>query len=226
MEINSETKLYGSFSQKAGNLGCKVFNTAFQHLNINAIYKSFSIKDIMKTVEAARILNFQAFAVSMPFKIEVLRYVDIISEECKTIGAANTIINNDGVLTAYNTDVYAASKALHMVVVHGTLINHKKLVILGKGGYSKAVQYAAKNVVGIKHSKIEIITRNNWDDIKETKDSVIYNCTPVENIEVDKSNYFIDCITTTVWGKRLSEWQASKQFEMYTGQKYPFTTIY
>ena len=43
MEINSETKLYGSFSLKAGNLGCKLFNEAFQKHNINAIYKSFSI---------------------------------------------------------------------------------------------------------------------------------------------------------------------------------------
>jgi shikimate 5-dehydrogenase len=220
MVINSETKLYGSFSIKAGNLGCKLFNEAFQHLGINAIYKSFSIRNIEKAVEAAVTLNFSAFAVSMPFKMEVLRYVDSISDECKTIGAANTIINNNGVLTAYNTDVYAASRVFNMLKTQTTLYN--KVYILGNGGYSKAVQYAVKHTDVIKDLNLNIITRKNWNDIKNIKNAIIYNCTPVENIEIDKSNFFIDCITTTDWGKRLSMWQASRQFEMYTGQEYPF----
>jgi len=216
MEINSETKLYGSFSIKAGNLGCKLFNKAFQDNNINAIYKSFSIISIKDAVAAARTLNFAAFAVSMPFKIDVLKYVDEIVEECCEIGAANTIINKNEKLWAYNTDIYAANKAISLGLDSG----YSKLYILGNGGYSKGVQYAAKKL----SLNPIIISRNNWNKIENIENSIIYNCTPVEEISkiTHNSNYFIDCVTTTDWGKKLSMWQASKQFKMYTGLEYKF----
>ena len=44
--INKDTKVYCSFAKTAGNLGCRLFNTAFNHHGINAIYKSFSVNDI------------------------------------------------------------------------------------------------------------------------------------------------------------------------------------
>lgn len=219
MEINSDTKLYGSFSVKAGNLGCKLFNEAFQYCKINAIYKSFSVSSIKEAVEAARTLNFAAFAVSMPYKIDVLNYVDYVSEECLIIGAANTIIKIDEnypIYKAYNTDIYAADLALKTAIKSG----FNKLYVLGNGGYSKAIQYAAKKI----NLDVIIISRSNWNDRLIIDNSIVYNCTPVENIEKDLlfTNYFIDCVTTTNWGKKLSMWQASKQFEMYSGQKYPF----
>jgi len=220
MEINSETKLYGSFSIKAGSLGCKLFNEAFEKYNINAIYKSFSVACIEDAVKAARTLNFEAFAVSMPFKIAVLNFVDYVSEECKEIGAANTIIkivgNKTPIYKAYNTDIFAADLAIRSGITAG----FNKLYILGNGGYSKAVKYAAKQI-GI---STEVITRNNWNDITIIDDSIIYNCTPVENIDKELlfTNYFIDCVTSTKWGKKLSMWQASKQFEMYTGKQIEF----
>ena len=50
----------------------------------------------------------------MPFKVEVLNYVDELSKEVKYIGAANTIINNNGHLKAYNTDWVGAYNYLNM----------------------------------------------------------------------------------------------------------------
>ena len=73
------------------------------------------------------------------------------------------------------------------------------LYILGNGGYSKAVQTASKDL----GYNPNIITRSDWNQIKEIKDSIIFNCTPLENIEVDKSNDFIDCIVSTPSGKRF-----------------------
>ena len=86
------------------------------------------------------------------------------------------------------------------------------LYILGNGGYANAVKTAAKSLdYNYKH-----IDRNNWQDIKSINNSIIYNCTPVENIEVNKSNTFIDCIVTTETGRRLASIQASYQFKLYT----------
>ena len=58
--------------------------------------------------------------------------------------------------------------------------------------------------------------------IKDLKNSIIYNCTPVENIQVDASNTLIDCIVTTETGKKLATMQASHQFKLYTDLKFPY----
>ena len=102
--LNKDTKIYGSFSSNPGNNGCMFFNTRFQQDGINAIYKSFYSDDIVGSVVAAKILKFSGFAVSMPFKVEILDQVDEIEFAADAIGAANTVINKNGYLYAYNTD--------------------------------------------------------------------------------------------------------------------------
>ena len=73
--------------------------------------------------------------------------------------------------------------------------------------------------------KPNIIKRHNWDNMKDIKNSIIYNCTPVEDIEVDGSNEFIDCIVSTKTGKKLSWIQAYHQFKLYTGKELPIRSI-
>ena len=208
--INKDTEIYCSFSSNPGNSGCTYFNNIFEEKNINAIYKSFYSDNIVDSIRAVKSLGIKGFAVSMPFKVEILKWLDDIDSNASSIGAVNTIINNDGLLFGYNTDYLAAKEVLDECL-------GIDLYILGNGGYSRAVQQAAKDL-GYKPS---IITRNNWSQIKDIKDSIIYNCTPVENIEVDKSNDFIDCIVTTKTGKRLATIQASHQFKLYTSLDFP-----
>jgi len=212
--INKDTEIYCSFAEKAGNVGCKLFNASFNYYGMNRIYKSFSVDNIKDAVNAVKTLDIKGFAVTMPFKIEVLDYVSWKSETVKDIGAANTIINEDGYLKAYNTDYYAARDILEKCL-------GVDLYILGNGGYSKAVQTASKDL----GYNPNIITRSDWNQIKEIKDSIIYNCTPIENIQVDKSNDFIDCIVSTPSGKRLSWIQASYQFKLYTGERLPIRRL-
>jgi shikimate dehydrogenase len=209
-KIDKDTLLYASFAKKAGSKGCAFFNELFLHHQINAIYKSFSVEDIEGAINAAKTLNIKGFAITMPFKQEALKHINETSEEVKKIRAANTIINKDNYLKAYNTDYIAAKQVLGDSFKKNS---RKKLYILGDGGYSKAVQYAA-SLVGFQY---ELITRNKWEDIKNIKNSIIYNCTPVEQISVDSSNGFIDCVTTSLTGQRLSRIQAEHQFKLYTG---------
>ena len=72
MQINRDTKIYCSFSNNPGNNGCLFFNQKFQKENKNAIYKSFYSDNILQSVEAVKTLKISGFAVSMPFKIEIL----------------------------------------------------------------------------------------------------------------------------------------------------------
>ena len=212
--VNKDTEIYCSFAKDAGNTGCQMMNTAFYYYGLNKIYKSFSVNSLINGVISVKTLGIKGFAITMPYKIEVLKYVDEMTDEVKDIGAANTVINNNGILKAYNTDYLAAKEVLIDCV-------GKHLYILGDGGYSKAVQSAARSL-NINHT---IVRRDSWSLIDTIRDSYVYNCTPVEDIKVDESNTFIDCITTTKTGKYLSWLQASHQFKLYTKKELPIRRL-
>lgn len=213
--IDKNTEIYCSFAKTAGNTGCQMMNTAFYYYGLNKIYKSFSVDNIEDAVNSVRVLGIKGFAITMPYKIEVLEYVDDMDEATSEIGASNTVINDNGKLIAYNTDAYAARTFLK------DYDNQKELYILGDGGYSKAVAWSAeRNGFDIKK-----VTRKNWSDLQSIKSSIIYNCTPVDisnpMLKIDRSNNMINCLVETETGKHLAKLQASKQFYLYTGMKFP-----
>ena len=207
--INKDTDIYCSFSSNPGNSGCTYFNSIFKEKNINAIYKSFYSNNILDSLKAVKSLGIKGFAVSMPFKVEIVQYLEDLDSTALSVGAVNTILNNDGHLTGYNTDYLAAKEVLDECLCID-------LYILGDGGYSLAVQQASKDLGYVPN----IITRDTWNNIKNIQNSIIFNCTPVENIQVNDSNKFIDCITSTETGKRLSSIQASHQLKLYLGENY------
>tara|TARA_A100001391_G_C4963672_1_gene250682 strand:- start:19 stop:663 length:645 start_codon:yes stop_codon:yes gene_type:complete len=210
--INKDTEIYCSFAEKAGNTGCQMMNTAFFYYGLNKIYKSFSVNNIEEAVNSVRTLNIKGFAITMPYKVDVLKYVDEMDDSVKEIGASNTVLNKNGKLSAYNTDSYAAMIYLEL------FDNKKPLYIIGNGGYAKAVKWGAKQ----NNFNVENITRDNWDELFDIKNSVVYNCTPIDITDwIDKSNDFINCLVTTQTGFDLASMQASKQFELYTGLEFP-----
>ena len=210
--IDKDTEIYCSFAEKAGNTGCQMMNTAFFYYGLNKIYKSFSVNNIEEAVNSVRTLNIKGFANTMPYKVDVLKYVDEMDDSVKEIGASNTVLNKNGKLSAYNTDSYAAMIYLEL------FDNKKPLYIIGNGGYAKAVKWGAKQ----NNFNVENITRDNWDELFDIKNSVVYNCTPIDITDwIDKSNDFINCLVTTQTGFDLASMQASKQFELYTGLEFP-----
>ena len=202
---NKDTDIYCSFSSNPSNFGCNYFNEKFRQYNINAIYKPFRIEKLKPAINAIKCLGIKGFALSMPFKQEILSYVDVLDKDVSKIGSANTVLNKDEKLIAYNTDWLAASKFLEEC--------KNTLYILGNGGYSKAVQYAAQQL----NLSYSLIIRDNWDVIAKLRNSTIFNCTPIENVQFHSSNKYIDCINYTETGKKLSLIQASHQFRLYTG---------
>ena len=136
------------------------------------------------------------------------------------------ILKNDERIKVYNRQYYLTKKS------DGTYYNDKYLsyykytargwnsfYILGNGGYALAVQAAAKEL------KMEFtnITRDNWDTLHNIKHSLIYNCTPVEDLKLlYKDNVFIDCIATTTTGHKLATMQAAHQFKLYTKLEFPW----
>ena len=201
--INKDTEIYCSFSSNPGNNGCIFFNNEFKELNMNAIYKSFYSNDIKKSIEAVKSLGIKGFALSMPFKIEALDYVDEVEDSARKISSINTVVNNDGYLTGYNTDWVGVKKYFETR-------RFDSIYIIGNGGFSKAVQYTC-DIMDIKFS---IITRKNWRLIEELDDKIIFNATPVD---VKTNNFLIDGRPHTDIGKEIALYQAKEQFKIYTG---------
>jgi shikimate dehydrogenase len=211
MKINKDTKIYGSFSNNPGNNGCVTFNDAFEKYNINAIYKSFYSTDAEKLIISVKHLNFSGFALSMPLKIEIMKYLDEIDIAALEIGAVNTVINKNNKLIGYNTDWLGVTKFFE-AEMNKINWNEKKLTILGNGGFSKAIQYACKKL----NINYDIIVRENWNKIAELT-NVIFNATPVN---VQTKGFLIDGRPFTETGKYIASLQAKEQFYLYTGIKY------
>jgi shikimate 5-dehydrogenase len=200
--INKDTKLYGSFSSNPGNNGCMFFNTRFQQDGINAIYKSFYSDNILSSVVAAKILKFSGFAVSMPFKAKVLGHVDEIDFAVEAIGAANTIINKDGRLKAYNTDWLGVYNYLSL------LTKPEQLFILGNGGFGRAVQYACTQL----NIPCKFILRDEWDRVPYL-DGMVFNATPVD---VEVRGTLIDGRPFVEGqGRVIADLQAEEQYKLY-----------
>ena len=136
--ITGKTKLLGFFGDPAEHSKSPLMhNEAFGRLGLDYAYLSFRIKkgEIGPALDAMKALDMRGVNISMPHKEDVLNYLDEVDDLAGLCGAVNTVINNDGLLTGYNTDV----KGFLMALEDMTPIGGKKVTVLGMGGAAKAV---------------------------------------------------------------------------------------
>ena len=131
--------------------------------------------------------NFKGINVTIPYKQKVIPFLDEIDETAKEIGAVNAIINKDGRLFGYNTDLFGISNLISKTAGD---ISGKTVLILGSGGTSKTAAFAVKTMGAAKIYKatrkqdlipdgdFEYITYDNINKITDFTD-IIINTTPV-----------------------------------------------
>ena len=138
-----------------------IHNRAFEATNTNGVYLAWEVEgtDLAETV--ANIRRYQMFGInlSMPYKEQVIPYLDQLSEEARLIGAVNTVVNREGTLIGYNTDGKGFFKSLPSFK-----ISRKRLVLLGAGGAAKAI-LAQAILDGV--SQISVFVRSS--SIEKTK---------------------------------------------------------
>jgi shikimate dehydrogenase len=100
--------------------------------------------------------DLKGLCVTIPYKEQVLRYIDELSGEVKSIGATNSITIRDNKLVAYNTDIAGFRQSFKKLLQP----YHTKALVLGTGGAAKAVQYVLREL-GIEYL---VVSRNNSDD--------------------------------------------------------------
>lgn len=117
-------------------------NAAFKHLGIEAEYlkRDVDLDGLEQTLTMLRSKDVFGANVTVPYKLEVMKYLDEISAEALAIGAVNTIVNKKGKLHGYNTDADGYIRALKEEA--GFNPKAKVAVLLGAGGAARAVVYA------------------------------------------------------------------------------------
>ncbi|MFH1449777.1 MAG: shikimate dehydrogenase [bacterium] len=142
--ITAKTLLLGLIGYPVSHsLSPVMHNAAFKKLGLDYIYLVFPVKsnkDLKRAIEGLRAINFKGANVTIPYKEEVIKYLDEISKEAKLIGAVNTIENIEGKLYGYNTDSFGFIKSLKEEI--NTSLKDKKVFILGAGGAAKAVAFS------------------------------------------------------------------------------------
>lgn len=142
----------------------------------------YSIKEIPKDELDAfmKAKEFNGINVTIPYKKDVIPYLDYVEENAKKIGAVNTIVNKDGVLSGYNTD-FAGMRAL--IVNNDIELKGRKVLILGTGGTSNtanavASSLEASEIYRVSRSKKEgVITYEEaYNEHRDAK--IIINTTP------------------------------------------------
>ncbi len=160
------------------------FSNKFNDENIlDATYKNFDIQTIHEFHDVLESnSNLIGLNVTIPYKESVIPYLDKLNKKAKKIGAVNTIkITEKGKLIGYNTDCYGFKKAIkpHLKA------KHKRALILGTGGASKAIAFSLKQLnidyqfVSRTPSKKGYLTYKSLTENIIDTHLIIVNCTPL-----------------------------------------------
>ena len=159
-------------------------NAAFKELGLDYLYVPLRVKreELGKAVESIRALNIRGLNVTLPHKVAIIPFLDELDPLAKKIGAVNTIVNDNGVLTGYNTD---ATGFLQALLDKGVKPEGKNIVILGAGGASRAISF----ILAERGTHLVILNRLlEFDWAKELAQRISQISKKVRALELNEKN--------------------------------------
>lgn len=141
MDVSGKTKITGLFGYPVEHtMSPAMHNAAFSSLGLDICYVPFRVspEELPDAVRAIKALNLVGVNITIPHKEKVIPLLDRVNEEASFIGAVNTIVNNEGILTGHNTDGRGFISSL---TEKGVLIDNKEILVIGAGGASRAISY-------------------------------------------------------------------------------------
>ena len=167
----------------------EIFRAALNALGMdNYYYLRFASSCAEEITQAMRDVLISGFNVTSPYKEEIVPLLDDVDDAARRIGAVNLIVNENGKLKGFNTDVTGAENAF---LENGIILAGKKAVVLGAGGAAKAavaaLAAAGTDVVVINR------TRKKAESIAET-----FTCkvAPIEDLEkeIEAADILVSCL--------------------------------
>ena len=125
-----------------------IHNAALDLLNLDYVYVASRVEDVKAVLTGMRALdNFRGLSVTIPHKIEIMKYIDEINDLDRSIGSINTVINENGTLIGIGTDGPGALKAL---VDAGVELKGKCVAMVGAGGVARAIAFTLIQKAGVR----------------------------------------------------------------------------
>ena len=137
------------------SLSPNIHNAAYRELNLDCTYIAYRVpkNELAAGIESLKKIQIAGFNVTIPHKIEMMKYLDSVDEDCSVIGATNTVAVENGKLKGYNTDM---DGFLEPIKKRNLEIKDSKVLLLGAGGAARAI---AAGFVKEKASQITIANR-------------------------------------------------------------------
>jgi shikimate dehydrogenase len=126
-------------------------NTIYKQMGINAVFLPMPHDNLQMLVQSLKTFSVNLAAVTSPYKEKILKYLDQRSPEVNSLQAANTIIQRNGRLHGYNTDIEGIAYALN-----GIEIKNNNVLIIGAGGAARAMAYFLRK----QHANIFYLNRS------------------------------------------------------------------
>ena len=136
------------------SLSPNIHSAVFRELDLDCSYIAYRIPkgELKEGIEGLKKINIDGFNITIPHKVEMMKYLDKIDESCSLIGAVNTVVNKEGTLKGYNTDMDGFLEPFKKRELN---IGNSRVLLLGAGGAARAI------VAGLAKEKAKSITVAN-----------------------------------------------------------------
>ncbi len=120
------------------SLSPTIHNAAFRELGLDCTYIAYRIPkgELADGIEALKKIKISGFNVTIPHKVEMVKFLDRVNEDCSVIGATNTVSNDNGKLIGYNTDM---DGFLDPFKKRNLNIKNSNILLIGAGGAARAI---------------------------------------------------------------------------------------
>lgn len=180
-------KYFGSISVSPGKVGKYYYSEFFQYYKLLAKYEPFRADNVGAALKYLADDKYSGFNISMPFKQQIIKYLDNSDNEVEAYGSCNTIKKSNGKLIGFNTDIKG------IVDIVSNLIETDYVLVLGNGAMGKSfAKVLEKYRINFFLSSPSL---KNWED-RHKKCDVLINCTslgtsvnksPIEMVNVSRA---------------------------------------
>lgn len=157
IRIDTHTTMYGVFGDPVKHSKSPIMlNRAFQETGINACYAAFHVtpENLREATLGIRALGYGGVNVTIPHKVEIMQYMDVLDESAEAIGAVNTVVHREGRLIGYNTDGIGYVRSLKEET--GLNLEGMRVSVIGAGGAARGIVYA---LLKERPEKVTIVNR-------------------------------------------------------------------
>lgn len=183
--LSGRTAVYGILGDPvAHSMSPLMHNTAFNRLDIDAVYLAFEVENLPKALGGMQALGIKGASVTLPFKREVMGLIDEIDGTARSIGAVNTLVIEKNSIQGTNTDWVGAVRSIESLLP----IEGNVFVVIGAGGAARAVVFGI-----IRNGGTAVVVNRSEEKGRALADE--FNCTFVALSDVERVEG--DCLVNT-----------------------------